>query len=63
MKLSIQSNVLRDAINKVLSVVDKKNSRPMQKKEVIAKMQEYLDSNVTIKVGANPIVNTTTECR
>ncbi len=29
MKLSIQSQVLRDAINKVLSVVDKKNSRPI----------------------------------
>lgn len=29
MKLSIQSHVLRDAINKVLSVVDKKNSRPI----------------------------------
>jgi DNA polymerase-3 subunit beta len=29
MKLSIQSQILRDAINKVLSVVDKKNSRPI----------------------------------
>lgn len=29
MKLTIQSQVLRDAINKVLSVVDKKNSRPI----------------------------------
>lgn len=29
MKLTIQSQILRDAINKVLSVVDKKNSRPI----------------------------------
>jgi DNA polymerase-3 subunit beta len=29
MKLTIQSHLLRDAINKVLSVVDKKNSRPI----------------------------------
>jgi DNA polymerase III subunit beta len=29
MKLKIQSHVLRDAINKVLTVVDKKNSRPI----------------------------------
>lgn len=29
MKLSIQAHVLRDAINKVLTVVDKKNSRPI----------------------------------
>lgn len=29
MKLIIQSQVLREAINKVLSVVDKKNSRPI----------------------------------
>lgn len=29
MKISIQSQLLRDAINKVLSVVDKKNSRPI----------------------------------
>lgn len=29
MKLTIQSQILRDALNKVLSVVDKKNSRPI----------------------------------
>jgi DNA polymerase-3 subunit beta len=29
MKITIQSHLLRDAINKVLSVVDKKNSRPI----------------------------------
>src|SRR5690606_3196743 len=29
MKIAIQSHSLRDAINKVLSVVDKKNSRPI----------------------------------
>lgn len=42
MKLTIQSHILRDAINKVLTVVDKKNSRPIL-------------TNCLIKTGNNKI--------
>ena len=29
MKINIQSHVLRDGLNKILTVIDKKNSRPI----------------------------------
>jgi DNA polymerase-3 subunit beta len=58
MKLTIQSQILRDAINKVLSVVDKKNSRPIltncllrsqgQKLEIIATDLE-VSSKIVLK--------------
>jgi len=61
MKLAIQSHILRDAINKVLSVVDKKNSRPIltncllrtqgQKLELIA-----TDLEVSAKIILNAII-------
>jgi DNA polymerase III subunit beta len=63
MKLTIQSQVLRDAINKVLSVVDKKNSRPIltncllksygQKLELIA-----TDLEVSAKILLNAQIET-----
>ena len=58
MKLTIQSHVLRDAINKVLSVVDKKNSRPILTNCLIKSHGQKLELIATdLEVSAKIILN------
>jgi DNA polymerase-3 subunit beta len=58
MKLTIQSHVLRDAINKVLSVVDKKNSRPILTNCLIKSQGQKLELIATdLEVSAKIILN------
>lgn len=58
MKLTIQSHVLRDAINKVLSVVDKKNSRPILTNCLIRTQGQKLELIATdLEVSAKIILN------
>jgi DNA polymerase-3 subunit beta len=58
MKLKIQSNILRDAINKVLSVVDKKNSRPILTNCLIRSQGQKLELIATdLEVSAKIILN------
>src|SRR5665648_200293 len=58
MKLTIQSQVLRDAINKVLSVVDKKNSRPILTNCLIRSQGKKLELIATdLEVSAKIILD------
>lgn len=58
MKLTIQSQVLRDAINKVLSVVDKKNSRPILTNCLLRSQGQKLELIATdLEVSAKIILN------
>lgn len=58
MKITIQSQVLRDAINKVLSVVDKKNSRPILTNCLLKSQGQKLELIATdLEVSAKIILN------
>ncbi|MFP5386608.1 MAG: DNA polymerase III subunit beta [Bacteriovoracia bacterium] len=58
MKLTIQSQILRDAINKVLSVVDKKNSRPILTNCLIRSQGQKLELIATdLEVSAKILLN------
>lgn len=58
MKLTIQSQVFRDAINKVLSVVDKKNSRPILTNCLLRSSGKKLELIATdLEVSAKIILN------
>lgn len=58
MKLTLQSHVLRDAINKVLSVVDKKNSRPILTNCLLRSVGQKLELIATdLEVSAKIILN------
>ena len=58
MKLTIQAHVLRDAINKVLSVVDKKNSRPILTNCLIRSQGQKIELIATdLEVSAKIILN------
>jgi DNA polymerase-3 subunit beta len=58
MKLTIQSQILRDAINKVLSVVDKKNSRPILTNCLLKSQGNKLELIATdLEVSAKIILN------
>jgi len=58
MKLTIQSHLLRDAINKVLSVVDKKNSRPILTNCLIRSQGQKLELIATdLEVSAKIILD------
>lgn len=58
MKLSIQSQLLRDAINKILSVVDKKNSRPILTNCLIRSQGQKLELIATdLEVSAKILLN------
>ena len=62
MKLSIQSHHLRDAINKVLSVVDKKNSRPILTNCLLKSFGNNLEVIATdLEVSAKIILKATIE--
>lgn len=62
MKLTIQSQILRDAINKVLSVVDKKNSRPILTNCLIKTHGQKLELIATdLEVSAKIILNANIE--
>jgi DNA polymerase-3 subunit beta len=62
MKLKIQSNILRDAINKVLSVVDKKNSRPILTNCLIRSQGQKLELIATdLEVSSKIILNANIE--
>lgn len=62
MKLTIQSQILRDAINKVLSVVDKKNSRPILTNCLIKTQGQKLELIATdLEVSAKIILNANIE--
>ena len=62
MKLTIQSQTLRDAINKVLSVVDKKNSRPILTNCLIKSVGQKLELIATdLEVSAKIILNANIE--
>jgi DNA polymerase-3 subunit beta len=62
MKLSIQSQMLRDAINKVLSVVDKKNSRPILTNCLLRAQANKLEVIATdLEVSAKIILNANVE--
>ena len=57
MKLTIQAHVLRDAINKVLTVVDKKNSRPILTNCLIKSQGQKLELIATdLEVSAKIIL-------
>jgi DNA polymerase-3 subunit beta len=58
MKLTIQAHILRDAINKVLSVVDKKNSRPILTNCLLRSQGQRLELIATdLEVSAKIILN------
>lgn len=58
MKLTIQSQILRDAINKVLSVVDKKNSRPILTNCLLKATGQKIELIATdLEVSAKIILN------
>lgn len=58
MKLTIQANVLREAINKMLSVVDKKNSRPILTNCLIKSQGQKLELIATdLEVSAKILLN------
>ena len=58
MKLTIQAHALRDAINKVLSVVDKKNSRPILTNCLVKTNGQKLELIATdLEVSAKIILN------
>ncbi len=58
MTLTIQAHVLRDAINKVLSVVDKKNSRPILTNCLIRSQGQKIELIATdLEVSAKIILN------
>jgi DNA polymerase-3 subunit beta len=58
MKLTIQAHVLRDAINKVLTVVDKKNSRPILTNCLIRSQGQKLELIATdLEVSAKIILS------
>ena len=58
MKLTIQSQILRDAVNKVLSVVDKKNSRPILTNCLVRSVGQKLELIATdLEVSAKIILN------
>ncbi|MGE3608856.1 MAG: DNA polymerase III subunit beta [Bacteriovoracaceae bacterium] len=58
MKLTIQSQILRDAINKVLSVVDKKNSRPILTNCLLRSQGQKLEIVATdLEVSAKILLN------
>ena len=62
MKLTIQSQILRDAINKVLSVVDKKNSRPILTNCLLKSQGNKLELIATdLEVSAKIILNANIE--
>lgn len=62
MKLTIPSQVLRDAINKVLSVVDKKNSRPILTNCLLKTTGQKLELIATdLEVSAKIILNANIE--
>ncbi len=62
MKLTIQAHVLRDAINKVLSVVDKKNSRPILTNCLIKSYGQKIELIATdLEVSAKIILNAKVE--
>jgi DNA polymerase III subunit beta len=62
MKLTIQSQILRDAINKVLSVVDKKNSRPILTNCLIRSQGKKLELIATdLEVSAKIILDANIE--
>jgi DNA polymerase-3 subunit beta len=62
MKLKIQSQILRDAINKVLSVVDKKNSRPILTNCLIKTFGQKIEIIATdLEVSAKIILNASVE--
>jgi DNA polymerase-3 subunit beta len=58
MKITIQSQILRDAINRVLSVVDKKNSRPILTNCLLKSQGQKLELIATdLEVSAKIILN------
>jgi len=58
MKLTIQAHVLREAINKVLSVVDKKNSRPILTNCLIRSVGQKLELIATdLEVSAKILLD------
>jgi DNA polymerase-3 subunit beta len=58
MKLSVQAHVLREAINKLLSVVDKKNSRPILTNCLIRSQGQKLELIATdLEVSAKILLN------
>jgi DNA polymerase-3 subunit beta len=62
MKLTIQAHVLRDAINKVLSVVDKKNSRPILTNCLVRSQGQSLELIATdLEVSAKIILKSKIE--
>lgn len=62
MKLTIPSQILRDAINKVLSVVDKKNSRPILTNCLLKASQGQLEIIATdLEVSAKIILKAQVE--
>ncbi len=62
MKFTIQSQILRDAINKVLSVVDKKNSRPILTNCLIRSQGQKLELIATdLEVSAKILLNAKVE--
>jgi len=64
MKINIQSHVLRDGLNKILTVIDKKNSRPILTNCLINAYEKHIeliatDLEVTAKILIQAEVNET----
>jgi len=64
MKISIQSQILRDGLNKILTVIDKKNSRPILTNCLINSYTNYIeliatDLEVMAKIKIPATVNET----
>lgn len=57
MKINIQSHIIRDGLNKVLTVIDKKNSRPILTNCLINAYQNYIELIATdLEVMAKIII-------
>lgn len=58
MKISIQSHILRDGLNKILTVIDKKNSRPILTNCLIEASEDKMNLIATdLEVAAKVILN------
>ena len=61
MKITIESSILRDGLNKILTVLDKKNSRPILTNCLISFKENKLELLATdLEVAAKVILNATT---
>ena len=62
MKLKVDTDSLRDALNKILTVIDKKNSRPILTYTLLTVSNERIYLSATdLEVSAKYSINASTE--